>query len=501
MAKVNIDLSSIDKVTNKRFYNLLFNKSRYLVLKGGGGSGKSKFCGQKLIFRMLAERGHRFTVVRKVGDTLRDSVFADLKKVISEWGFDDLFHVPDGRSSDLYIKCKLNGNEILFFGLDKVEKRKSVEGITGIWIEEASEILESDFRQLDIRMRGKSLYAQMMISFNPIDINHWLKKEFFDNPKDDCTISESTYKDNPFLDAGTIKTLEGFKITDPYYYTVYCLNEWGVLGKTIFPKQIVAERIAYLRNRQPLKVGSFVFESDSDMKPKKDSIKWVNDPNGHIRIYEEANKRFPYVLGGDTAGEGSDYFSAHVINNGTGNQAAVLHQQFDEIDYAQQCYCLATVYNQSLVGLEVNFSTYPTKKFEEWNYPRMYMREVQDTFTHKLQKKFGFTTTKITRPLIIAELVTMVREQIHLFHDVQSLEEMLTFVKNENGRAEAQDGARDDLLMGLAIAHHIRDQQAYTVDNKPVIDISKLSDDLQSDYYNANAEMKQYLAKKWGLVK
>jgi phage terminase large subunit len=465
---------------------------------GGGGSGKSVFIAQKIILRMLSEKPHRFLVLRKVAKTLRESVYAELKRIIYQWGLQQLFKIHKG---ELLIECT-NGNQILFAGLDDVEKLKSISGITAIWIEEASEINAEDFRQLDIRLRGQTkYYKQMMITFNPIDINHWLKKEFFDIKKDNATTLHSTYKDNRFLDDEAKKVLEEFKVTDPYYYSVYALGEWGVLGKTIFPKQIVSERIALLRNRQPLKVGYFAFTANDDMKPKDDDIRWVDDPNGHIRIYEAVRDKTPYVLGGDTAGEGSDFFSAHVINNATCAQTATLHQQFDEIDYAQQCYCLATHYNKALVGLEVNFSTYPTRKFEEWNYPRMYVREVQDSFTHKLEKRFGFMTGKITRPLIIAELVTLVRESVHLINDIQTLEEMLTFVKNENGRAEAQEGAHDDLLMGLAITYHIRDQQAYTHESSVRVDISKLPQDLQEDYNRASPDMKQYLAKKWGLVK
>jgi phage terminase large subunit len=500
MAIHKIDFSNLPLVINKKFYPLLFNESRHMVLMGGGGSGKSKFSAQKIIYRMITEKNHRFMVVRKVGDTLRDSVFADLKKVIRDWGFENLFHIPEGRNSEIYIKCKINGNEILFYGLDKVEKRKSIEGITGIWIEEASELLVADFRQLNIRMRGKAAYNQMIISFNPIDINHWLKKEFFDHTPPDATTSHSTYKDNPFLDEGTIKELESFKVTDPYYYNVYCLGLWGVMGKTIFPKQIISERIAYLHNKKPLKRGYFYYDHD-DTKVLDDSIKWVDDSNGAITIYEDTKPKTPYVLGGDTAGEGSDHFTGHIINNVTGNQAAVLKQQYDEIDYARQMYCLAKYYNTALVGIEVNFSTYPVRKFEEWKYPKLYVREVQDSYTHKLEKRFGFHTGKITRPLIIANLVTIVKESVHLINDIPTLEEMLTFVKNENGRAEAQDGAHDDLLMGLAITYQIRDQQSYGYESTEKFDLSKLPEDLREDYYNAPAERRPYLLKKWGLVK
>jgi phage terminase large subunit len=465
---------------------------------GGGGSGKSKFSAQKIIYRMLAEKNHRFMVVRKVGDTLRDSVFADLIKVIVEWGYEDLFYIPNGRSSEIYIRCKLNGNEILFYGLDKVEKRKSIEGITGQWIEEASELTVDDYRQLNIRMRGKANYNQQIISFNPININHWLKVEFFDKTDPDVTTSKTTYKDNPFLDEGTKKELLAFKDTDPYYYTVYALSEWGVLGKTIFPKQIVSERIAYLRDKKPLKQGYFLFHYEYDTF--KD-IAWVNDPDGQIKIYEEPRANYPYVLGGDTAGEGSDFFSGHVVNNISGNQAAVLHQQFDEIDYAKQMYCLAQHYNKALVGIEINFSTYPIRKFEEWRYPKIYMRETEDSITHKLQMKFGFVTGKHTRPLIIAELVTFVKDACNLINDIQTLEEMLTFVKNEQGKAEAQEGALDDLLMGLAITHHIRDQQSYSVENKGKFNISHLAEDMQQDYKRADEATRIVMRELWGLNK
>jgi phage terminase large subunit len=498
MPTVKVDLTELPKLTNEKFYPLYWNQDRYLVLVGGGGSGKSVFAAQKIILRMLSEKGHRFLVLRKVAKTLRESVYAELSNVIHRWGLGQLFKIHKG---DLHIKCA-NGNEILFAGLDDVEKLKSISGVTGIWIEEASEITPEDFRQLDIRLRGKSAnYKQMIITFNPVDINHWLKKEFFDQQKENATTMHSTYKDNRFLDDEQKKVLEGFKDTDPYFYQVYALGEWGVLGKTIFPAEIVSNRIAYLRDKQPLKRGYFSFEETEGGKPIEGTIRFVEDDNGAITLFEDVKECYPYVLGGDTAGEGSDWFSGHVIDNTTGKQVAVLHQQYDEIDYAKQIYCLGVYYNTALIGLETNFSTYPTRKLEEWGYPKLYVREVQDSYTHKLRQSFGFQTGKITRPLIISNLVAIVKESVHLINDIKTLEEMLTFVKNENGKPEAQEGAHDDLIMGLAITYFIRDQQSMTVKAEQSFDLSKLPEDYQEDYWNAPAELRPYLLKKWGLVK
>jgi phage terminase large subunit len=268
----------------------------------------------------------------------------------------------------------------------------------------------------------------------------------------------TTYKDNKFLDPEAIKVLEGFKETDPYFYQVYALGEWGVIGKTIFNAQIVNGRIAALRGQQT-KRGYFLFQKQHD-KILDDSIRWVDDENGYIRLYEPPRKRVPYVIGGDTAGEGSDYFSAHVLDNVTGKQVAVFHNELDEDLYTEQVYCLGKYYNEALIGIETNFSTYPVKQLVNLGYRKLYVREVPDVYTGKLQPKYGFQTNKLTRPLIIANLVKLVREQADLLMDIPTLDEMLTFVRNERGKPEAQEGKHDDLIMGLAIAHYVREQQS-----------------------------------------
>ena len=475
---VPVDLRNLPEVCNPTFWPLFADKSRYLVLKGGGSSGKSVFAAQKKIYRTLTEPGHKFLVVRKVKADLRDSAFAELKNVIRAWGMTDLFLIPEGRSSELYLKCRVNSNEIIFYGLDDVERRKSLQGITGMWIEEPSELTVEDFRQLDIRMRGKTPhYKQIILSFNPVWINHWLKGEFFDRPKPNATTHHSTYQDNKFLPDEDKAVLEGFKGVDDYYYTVYCLGGWGVLGKTIFDAQKVSERLAYLRGRKPIKEGFFVYEYVGE-KIVDDAIKWINEPGGYINVYEKPQKGYPYVIGGDTAGEGSDSFTGQVLNNMSGKQVATLKHQFDEDLYAKQMYCLGRYYNNALLGIETNYSTYPVKELARLGYPNQFMRETEDSITHKLKKVFGFQTTKLTRPVAISGLVELVREHTELFSDIATLEEMLTFVRNEQGKAEAQEGKHDDLIMALAIAYYVRGQQTFSVSAEPQAPREKLIDKL-----------------------
>lgn len=137
------------ETNNETFLPLFFDQHRYLVLKGGGGSGKSIFAGRKVLERVTSEPGHRWLVTRKVARTLRDSCFAQLRGQIAQYYPDAGAKINKG---DLWIGFP-NGSEILFAGLDDVEKLKSIYDITGIWIEEASELEEGDFNQLDIRLR------------------------------------------------------------------------------------------------------------------------------------------------------------------------------------------------------------------------------------------------------------------------------------------------------------------------------------------------------------
>lgn len=225
-------------------------------------------------------------------------------------------------------------------------------------------------------------------------------------------------------------------------------------GQCYFNKLNIINRINEVP--EPIAQGSFNGYYDG-IRIRGQKFQERND--GNIKIYEYPENRVPYVIGGDTAGEGSDYFTAHVINNMTGKQVAVLKQQYNEIEFVKQVYCLGMFYNQALIGLENNFSTYPTQKLMELNYPNQYVRKKEDTYNTKHEKSFGFKTTSITRPYILAQLQEIVHDSIEVINDKDTLREMLTFIVNENGRAEAEVGYHDDLVMALAISYYIREQQ------------------------------------------
>ena len=457
MKSISINVSK--KMFNKKFLPYINDTHRYLVFYGGAGSGKSYTLGQFIIYHMLERDKFNLLVVRNTGKSNRDSTYALLKQILIKWG---LFKYFKTNESDLRIKCLLNDNEIIFAGLDDVEKLKSITfskgELTDIWIEEASEILESDFNQLDVRLRGKGTRKQIMLSFNPIDINHWLKKRFFDTPNENVCIVHSTYKDNEFLDEDYKKLLESYKDTDEYYYNVYCLGQWGVLGKTVFDARKINERLQHIP--KPLKIGYFNYDYDGQ---KITNIRWVNDTNGFIKIYEIPNSPAitKYVIGGDTAGDGSDYYIGQVLDAKTGKQVAKLRHQFDADQYTRQMYCLGKYYSSdkdALMCIESNFDSYPIRELQRLGYTHQYVREKIDEYTGKAEKKYGFRTTSITRPTIISQLIEIVREHTELLNDEDTLQELLTIIRNEKGRIEAPIGGHDDLMMALAIAYEARNQ-------------------------------------------
>ena len=194
---------------------------------------------------------------------------------------------------------------------------------------------------------------------------------------------------------------------------------------------------------------------------------WTESETGPVTLYELPEKGVPYVLGGDTAGDGSDYFTAIVINNVSGRIAAKLRQKYSEPEYVRQIYALGKFYNDALVAIETNFSTYPVMKLQEMEYPNQYSREREDTYTRQMRKSYGFRTDRQSRPRAIANLVEVFSSHPEWFTDRELLEEMLTFCYNEDHRPEALAGKHDDLVMGAAITYAVRHQQRMTVLTEP----------------------------------
>lgn len=224
--------SEIEIPVNDKYIPLIENESRLLVLYGGSGSGKSVFAAHKICHRLVTEKGHTFLVLRKVAETVKESVFAEIKEMLSIMGIYHEFKINETEKTFLHRGTK---NRIICKGLDEPEKIKSIKGITGMWIEEATEFTEDDLAQLDLRIRGeKPNYVQYIFSFNPIsEDNHVVKRFVLNKDKEvDCTVIHTTHEDNYFLSEKDRERLRLLKDKNPLYYDIYCLGIPGVIDKS-----------------------------------------------------------------------------------------------------------------------------------------------------------------------------------------------------------------------------------------------------------------------------
>lgn len=210
---------------------------RYVVMRGSAGSGKSVDTAQHYVLRLMRDRGRNLLCIRKADVTNRDSTFAELQAAIFRMFGEQYSRYWYINQSNMVLECKPNHNQIIFRGVNDDKQREKLKSITfkrgkltDVWIEEATELTQSDFEIIDDRLRGElpaGQFYQIRLTFNPVSASHWIKSVFFDASDPDVLTHKSTYKDNRFIDAAYYKRMERRKRVDPEGYKVYGLGEWG----------------------------------------------------------------------------------------------------------------------------------------------------------------------------------------------------------------------------------------------------------------------------------
>ena len=272
--------------------------TRFNVYYGGAGSGKSHFVMQKVLLKCLQYK-RKLLVVRKVGNTLKDSVWAMALKL--------LYQMPavikSINKSDFTIEL-INGTVMLFKGFDDPEKIKSIEGITDIVVEEASELTEDDFDQLNLRLRANSGMLQIHLMFNPVSKANWVYKRFFENgTPEDTVIIHTTYKDNPHLPKEYIDSLMRLERTNPAYFKIYVLGAFATLDKLVFPVKTVRIISAEEVKGLPFWIGM--------------DFGYTNDPTAITWGYVDQVNKILYITGEyDKKGMTNDVIAETITNLG-----------------------------------------------------------------------------------------------------------------------------------------------------------------------------------------
>lgn len=228
---------------NGHFHDLISNLllQRYIVVRGGAGSGKSVSVAQRVLLSCWQVPGIRWLVLRKYDTLTAGSTYQTILDQISASDFLRAAKVAGDivvHKSPMEVLFK-NGSSIMFRGMDNPDKVKSIAGITAVWMEEADQFSIHDFMQLDLRLRGASpIPHHIVLSFNPVSTASWLYPTFYSAPPGHIAHniyhSFSTYLNNVFIDDQYKAVLNGYKELNLNYYNVYCLGEWGAADGTIY---------------------------------------------------------------------------------------------------------------------------------------------------------------------------------------------------------------------------------------------------------------------------
>lgn len=236
---------------NDHFYDFIDDwEHKFYFLVGGYGSSKSYHVAVKLIKKLLQEK-RKALVIREVFDTIRDSCFDLLEEVANAMGVEEYLTFT---TSPMQVRFK-NGSRIIFKGMDKPAKLKSLNGVSVVWIEECSEVKYEGFKEILGRLRHPTLSNHIILSTNPVSKSNWCYKHFFQDRKNNVLILDdeelyrkrimivgntyyhhSTVDDNFFVPASYVEQLDDLQIHDPDLYRVARKGRFGINGTLVFPQ-------------------------------------------------------------------------------------------------------------------------------------------------------------------------------------------------------------------------------------------------------------------------
>lgn len=221
--------------TVNEVYKILFNTpSRYIILMGGRGAGRSTVASQYANARLVAPEYFRCAIMRYVLGDIRNSIYREITDRAEENGILDSLQVNDSMMTIEYGANSINAVGFKKSSSDQKAKLKSLANYNCVIVEEADETTEEDFMQLDDSLRTLKGDVKIILLLNPPPKSHWIVKRWFDllpsGIKDfyiptlkagitDTTIIRSSYKDNiKNIAQQSILNYENYKQTKPAHY-------------------------------------------------------------------------------------------------------------------------------------------------------------------------------------------------------------------------------------------------------------------------------------------
>jgi phage terminase large subunit len=285
---------------------------------GGYGSSKSYHIVLKLVLKCLEEK-RKVLVVREVYDTHRDSTFSLFKEILEK--MDMLADSPRQRKRKVIAKespftLKFpNGSTIIFKGMDKPEKLKSINGVSIVWLEECSEIKYSGYKELLGRLRHPTLSLHFILSTNPVGTENWVYTHFFKRVDEEgreivvldderlydkrVIVKNGVYyhhslpEDNLFLPKSYIKQLDELEEYDPDLYRVARKGRFGMNGTRVLPQfEVAASHFDVMKDviQIPRKFKRIGFDFGFETSYNAVLRMAIDDKNKILYIYKEFYK-------------------------------------------------------------------------------------------------------------------------------------------------------------------------------------------------------------------
>ena len=183
--------------------------------------------------------------------------------------------------------------------------------------------------------------------------------------------------------------------------------------------------------------------------------KFKKDEKGSLSVWSQPHVRGTYVIGVDVA-EGlvqGDNSVMQVIDRHTAEQVAEWVGKCDPDELGRKAYSLGRFYNDALLGVESNNHGLTTLTIlKQMNYPYLYYRKVLGDRKNKTTSKLGWNTSVKSKPLMIDEFATWIRDRDIKLNSKHLIEECMSYVVDDNGSTNAQTGCLDDRVTSFAIA-------------------------------------------------
>jgi phage terminase large subunit len=230
---------SLPEVVGKGYGEFWRSTQRYQVVKGSRGSKKSTTAAMKMIWSIMRQPLSNGLVVRRYYSSLKDSCFAQLIWATNRLGVAHLWRYTRSPLQMWYIPT---GQTILFRGMDDPQSVTSITVQHGylnlVWLEESFQITDEEgFNKLDMSIRGDmpgGYHKQIIMTFNPWNEHHWLKRRFFDTPDPDVLAMTTDYRCNEWLGKDDRALFEKMRVRWPRRYQVEGLGDWGVSEGLIY---------------------------------------------------------------------------------------------------------------------------------------------------------------------------------------------------------------------------------------------------------------------------